>query len=155
MMQIQELLAQLVSINSAFPAPTTDSQRPGEQELGAFLEAYLKKLGFAVQRQPVADGRFNVLAEKGQGRHALLLAGHMDTVPAAKGWKADPWQPRIEGDRLSGLGACDMKGGLAVILQAVEHVHPRDYTLKLAFLVDEEHISQGAYTLIQSPGCGV
>ncbi len=151
MMQIQELLAQLVSINSAFPAPTTDSQRPGEQELGAFLEAYLKKLGFAVQRQPVADGRFNVLAEKGQGRHALLLAGHMDTVPAAKGWKADPWQPRIEGDRLSGLGACDMKGGLAVILQAVEHVHPRDYTLKLAFLVDEEHISQGAYTLIQSP----
>lgn len=149
-MQLQELLAELVSINSAFPASAPDSQRPGEQELGVFIESLLKEMGFAVQRQTVAEGRFNVLAEKGQGKRALLLSGHMDTVPAARGWETNPWLPRVEEDRLYGLGACDMKGGLSAILQAVENIHPQHYKLKLAFLVDEENISQGAYTLIQS-----
>ncbi len=149
-MQIQELLAKLISINSAFPASSHDPDRPGERELGLFLEQLLKEAGFVVQRQSVVGDRFNVLAEKGQGAQALLLAGHMDTVPAVKGWQTDPWQPRIEGDRLYGLGSCDMKGGLCALLQAVENFQPQTYKLKLAFLVDEEHISQGAYTLIQS-----
>ena len=150
-MQIQDLLGQLVSINSAFPAAVPMADRPGERELGAFIEQLLQEAGFTVRRQPVVGDRFNVLAEKGQGNRALLLAGHMDTVPAAEGWKADPWKPSIDGDRLSGLGACDMKGGLAALLQAVEGFQPNTYTLKLAFLADEENISQGAHTLVQSP----
>jgi succinyl-diaminopimelate desuccinylase len=148
-MQIQELLGKLVSINSVFPAP--DPHRPGEQELGAFIESLLREAGFAIQRQHVVGNRFNILAEKGQGEHALLLSGHMDTVPAGKGWEDDPWKPLVEGDRLYGLGSCDMKGGLSAILQAVENFHPHAYKLKLAFLVDEENISQGAYILTQSP----
>ena len=150
-MQMQDLLSQLVSINSAFTAPTSEPDRPGERELGAFIEQLLQEAGFTVQRQPVVGDRFNVLAEKGQGKRALLLAGHMDTVPAAQGWKTDPWKPCIDGDKLYGLGACDMKGGLAALLQAVAGFHPGSYTLKLAFLVDEENISQGAHTLVQSP----
>lgn len=150
-MQMQDVLRKLVSINSVYPAPAPTPDRHGEQELGAFIEQVLQAAGFTVQRQPVVGGRFNVLAEKGQGKRALLLAGHMDTVPAAQGWKTDPWQPFIDGDKLYGLGACDMKGGLAALLQAAEGFHPNTYTLKLAFLVDEENISQGASTLIQSP----
>jgi acetylornithine deacetylase/succinyl-diaminopimelate desuccinylase-like protein len=149
-MQTRQLLAELVSINSAFPAASPAPDRPGEQKLGVFIEDLLKAAGFTVQRQYVTGERFNVLAEKGQGARALLLSGHMDTVPAASGWETDPWQPRVEGDRLYGLGSCDMKGGLCALLQAVENVQPRTYTLKLAFLADEENISQGAYTLVQS-----
>jgi acetylornithine deacetylase/succinyl-diaminopimelate desuccinylase-like protein len=149
-MEIQELLAQLVSINSAFPGISPDPDRPGEQQLAVFLEHLLQEAGFAVQRQYVTDDRFNVLAERGQGARALLLAGHMDTVPAVAGWDADPWQPRVEGDRLIGLGSCDMKGGLVALVQAAQDLHPQTYTLKLAFLVDEENISQGAHTLVQS-----
>ncbi len=149
-MQTQDLLAKLVSINSAFPAPHPTPDRPGEQALGVFVEQWLKEAGFAVHRQAVVGDRFNVLAEKGQGTQALLFSGHLDTVPAASGWTSDPWGPRVEGDRLYGLGSCDMKGGLSALLQAVEHVDPQTYRLKLAFLVDEENISQGAYALVQS-----
>ena len=150
-MQMQDVLGKLVSINSVFPAAVPEPDRPGERELGVFIEQTLQKAGFTVQRQSVVGDRFNVLAAKGQGKRALLLTGHMDTVPAARGWKSNPWKPSIDGDKLYGLGACDMKGGLAALLQAVQGFHPNSYTLKLAFLADEENISQGAHTLVQSP----
>ena len=46
----------------------------------------------------------NVVART-TGRHSrrLLVAGHVDTVPG------DP-TPQREGDRITGVGACDMKG---------------------------------------------
>ncbi len=46
--------------------------------------------------------------ELGHGER-VLIAGHLDTVPANGNLAA-----RFDGDRLYGLGACDMKGGLAV-----------------------------------------
>lgn len=55
----------------------------------------------------------NVVARTHLGRsRRLLLAGHLDTVPPADGNDV----PRMEGTRLFGLGAADMKGGLAVFL---------------------------------------
>lgn len=53
-------------------------------------------------------------------RPRLLLLGHLDTVPPA-----DENPPRLEGDRIYGLGSSDMKSGDALLLQllarAVEH----------------------------------
>ncbi|MDA8311668.1 MAG: succinyl-diaminopimelate desuccinylase [Actinomycetota bacterium] len=54
----------------------------------------------------------NVVARTAAGRERrLVVAGHLDTVPSA----GDDG-PRVEDDAVWGLGACDMKGGVAVIL---------------------------------------
>ncbi|MEV3859359.1 succinyl-diaminopimelate desuccinylase [Streptomyces sp. NPDC050095] len=55
----------------------------------------------------------SVVARTALGRpERVIVAGHLDTVPAAGNLPA-----RIEADRLHGLGACDMKGGVAVALR--------------------------------------
>ena len=45
----------------------------------------------------------------------LVLHGHLDVVPA----RAEQFSPRIEGDRLYGRGAYDMKGGVAAMMCAL------------------------------------
>lgn len=57
------------------------------------------------------------------GRH-LVLNGHMDVFPAADHeWSNSPWSGAIEGGRIYGRGACDMKGGLASLTLAFLHLH--------------------------------
>lgn len=53
----------------------------------------------------------------------VVLAGHLDTVPDGGN------SPDLRDDRVSGLGAVDMKGGLAVLLLAAEAESPYDRTV--------------------------
>ena len=49
-----------------------------------------------------------------------MLIGHIDTVDIARGWLTDPFTPTEDAEeegKIHGLGAMDMKGGLAGILQ--------------------------------------
>lgn len=74
------------------------------------------------------DGE-TVMARTDLGRdERVVLAGHLDTVPVN-----DNLPGRIDGDRLVGLGSCDMKGGCAVILRtAADLLEPnRDLTFFL------------------------
>jgi succinyl-diaminopimelate desuccinylase len=52
----------------------------------------------------------------------IVLHGHLDVVPAA----TEQFQPRIEGDRLFGRGAYDMKGGLAAMMCATRDLVAQD-----------------------------
>ena len=65
----------------------------------------------------------NVIAEIGNDQGpTILLNAHMDTVKICDGWKRDPFGARVEGDRLYGLGALDMKSGLAAAMIAMEQL---------------------------------
>jgi len=76
----------------------------------------------------------NVVARTELGRsQRLVLAGHLDTVPADGNDVA-----RIEGDTLWGLGAADMKGGLAVFLELARTVAEPTCDLTYVFYVAEE-----------------
>mgnify|MGYP000710552549 CR=1 FL=1 len=131
-----------------------------EEAIANYCEKHLQDQGFSVRRQPLADGRFNVLAEKSPPGHpapqslpAFLLYAHLDTVPPDPAYAINPFKVRYEGQRAYGLGVSDMKGGLALILAAVQDVSPEGYRLKIALGVDEEAFSAGAWTLAHSGWC--
>lgn len=78
----------------------------------------------------------------GNGR-SLLLSGHIDTVPRGSlPWTRDPFGGAVEGNRLFGRGANDMKGGVATNLFVVEALRRLNITLagNLLFetVIDEE-----------------
>ena len=75
----------------------------------------------------------NVIARtEGFHAHRILVAGHLDTVPG------DPSLAIIEGDRLTGLGACDMKGSLAVMLELAKDTSRRAFDITWVFYAREE-----------------
>ena len=76
----------------------------------------------------------NVVARTELGRpYRLLLVGHVDTVPANGNERA-----RVEGDVLWGLGAADMKGGIAVLVDLAETVAAPAVDVTYVFYAGEE-----------------
>ncbi len=59
-----------------------------------------------------------VRGERKAGRKHLVLVGHLDTVPIVEGLHP----PRIDGDRVTGRGAVDMKAGVAVMVALMEEM---------------------------------
>jgi succinyl-diaminopimelate desuccinylase len=95
-----------------------------EARLSGVIEAALRKNSL-LEIERIGD---NVVART-TGHHAtrLLVAGHLDTVPG------DPEAARIVGDRLVGLGACDMKGSLAVMVELALEETPRSVEVTWVF----------------------
>jgi acetylornithine deacetylase len=70
----------------------------------------------------------------------LTFSGHTDTVPSNDSWSTNPFVLEEKDEKLYGLGACDMKGGIASFLAVVSHI---DYSklkrgISLLFTFDEE-----------------
>ncbi len=65
----------------------------------------------------------------------VILHGHIDVVPG----REEQFAPRVEGDRLYGRGAYDMKGGLAAMMGAIQDLKDqRDVRVGLVVVPDEE-----------------
>ncbi len=113
---VADLTAALVRIDSTNPDLVPDGA--GEAELGAFVADWLRGAGLDVAVEEAAPGRPNVVAVargSGGGR-TLMLNAHMDTVGLAG--MDEPLSGRIEGGRVYGRGAFDMKGSLAACMLA-------------------------------------
>ena len=137
-----------------------DSVVGNEGELARYLYGQLDRLGLDAELHEVEPGRPNVYARlsgRGPGRR-LHFNGHMDTVPVCEGWTTDPFTPVVKQGRLYGLGACDMKAGLActlTLLKAfVESGHPFPGELSFSGVIDEEAYSKGARALLETDFAG-
>jgi acetylornithine deacetylase len=108
-----------------------------EADLADFLKSYLSGLGFEVTEQVVEGRRRNILATAAPSPRVILCT-HQDTVP--------PFLPPAEDEEyLYGRGACDAKGIMAVLIQAVLDMDPSPRAAcGLLFLVGEETDSRGA-----------
>ncbi|MBN1661528.1 MAG: M20/M25/M40 family metallo-hydrolase [Anaerolineae bacterium] len=141
------LLEEMIAINSVVGQ---------EGRLAEYLYAQLEALGLPCEMQPVEPDRFNVyarLAGVGPGRR-LNFNAHFDTVPVCEGWDTDPFTPVLKEGRLYGLGACDMKAGIACILAMlkafVESGHTFRGELSFSGVVDEEAYSKGARAMLDT-----
>jgi succinyl-diaminopimelate desuccinylase len=135
--RLVRLTQELISINSENP--------PGnESEIAEFVEGYLQALGLRLRIYEFKNGRPNVIAIlKGKNKkHSLLITAHLDTVPAGRSWKTNPFSGKIRENKIYGLGATDCKGNLACSLEAInsliEERKVLDYNLIFAATADEE-----------------
>ena len=118
--RLLEILTDLVRIESINPRLAPGGS--GEAGIARRVIRCLAQSGLKTQLQELEPERFNaigILKGTGSGR-SLMLNGHLDTVGVAG--MEDPFSARVEGNRLYGRGAQDMKGGLAAALVAVEEL---------------------------------
>jgi acetylornithine deacetylase len=127
MVDVVALAAELLAI---------DSSSGSEGRIVDFVSRWLIARGWNVTVQEVTPGRGNVWASRAGG--GVTLSTHLDTVP--------PYvQPRMDGSRLFGRGACDAKGIAAAMLAAADSLASAgEDRLDLLFVVGEEKASDGA-----------
>jgi acetylornithine deacetylase len=125
-----------------------DSTTGHEREAGVWLAGWLRERGYDVAEQPVADGRFNIIATLSADPR-VVFSTHYDCVP--------PFFPSREADgRIFGRGSCDAKGILAAQVAAAERLRAAgERRIGLLFVVGEERGSDGARVANQAPLAGV
>src|SRR5579872_3550002 len=124
-----------------------ESITENEEAIGNLLFSKLSELAAShagrVERMPVEDRRFNVLATFGDP--VVTLSTHMDTVP--------PFFPsREDSQHIWGRGACDTKGIIASMIFAVRELLEAGHNnMALLFVVGEERNSTGAIVAARQP----
>lgn len=110
--------------------PTVNPPGEGYEDCARHLGQRLKRRGFDVvyerARGAVGDSdrhpRWNIVARH-EGRRpgpTVHFNGHIDVVAVGNGWTVDPFAAEVIDGRIYGRGSCDMKGGLAAAVVAVE-----------------------------------
>ena len=139
-MDVIKLTEELVGINSI---------SGNEQEIAEFIAS---RLDFAdVETQEVKGFGPNVLARNIPNPEdpVLLLNCHMDTVGVMQGWNTDPFVPKRDGNRMYGLGSCDMKAGCAIAMDIFKKGVDAEKNIIFSAVVDEEGNSKGSHELIK------
>ncbi len=145
--ELIEIAKDLIRIKS----PTED-----EREVVAFVAALFERNGINFEIQTVSEGRPQVIGRlrgSGGGR-SLMLNGHLDNDAITVDWKGDPYEPRIEGNRLWGAGIHNMKSGVAALLEAGLTIKRSGVSLRgdlvMACVVGELQGGKGTLHMLQS-----
>ena len=146
--ELNDLLRSLIQIESVNP--------PGnENQIADFIKKFLLKNNIHSELVPLEEGRSSVIAKiEGEEERDITFCGHIDTVRAKEeDWTKPVFEGLIENEKMYGIGASDMKGGVAAILYAAVLLKRRGIvpkkTVQLALTADEEWGYRGAKNLVE------
>ena len=141
---------------------------PGEnyREICEYLDTRLSRAGFATEliRAKDAPGdsdqypRWNIVARReGQKNgECVHFNSHTDVVEVGSGWTFDPFGGQLYDGKIYGRGACDMKGGLAASIIAVEaflEIFPTfNGAIEISGTADEETGGYGGVAYLAEKG---
>lgn len=159
------LLRDLISI------PTVNPPGTNYHEMSQYLRERLENLGFKVEVIKVPEEylnsnypyapqhkgypRYIVVGKYGEGEPKIHFNSHYDVVPPGSGWKSNPFELRVEGEKLVGRGTSDMKGGIAALITALHTVIEEGAlraTVEVVFVPDEESGGIGTKYLVEEVG---
>ncbi len=147
--ELVQITQELVRVNSENP--------PGNEEKVAEVAAsWLERIGCTeIEFHAELPGRPSLLAwwrspvarsvERTQEGRVLALNGHLDVVPAGDSsqWKHPPFSGAVEGGKIYGRGASDMKSGVAAMIGAVAALGrastPLQGAIRFQLMADEEN----------------
>jgi acetylornithine deacetylase len=148
--ELTTLVSDLVAIDSVNPSLVDGGA--GEARIAHFIADWAGGQGLEAELLEETPGRPSVLvrARGSGGGRTLLLCGHIDTVNV-EGMDA-PHTPRVDGDRLYGRGAYDMKAGVAAALIAARDAARAGLSgdVVVAAVADEEHASLGVQEALRT-----
>ncbi len=125
-MQSKDILKNLVQF---------DTYKDKENEgIMNYIQQILERKGFKLEHKT------KCLIMSIKEKCNLGFLGHTDTVQSGSDWIYNPLEITEVGNKLYGLGICDMKGGIAATLKAVLDIDwdKLNYGIKLFFTYDEE-----------------
>ncbi|TNF60517.1 MAG: acetylornithine deacetylase/succinyl-diaminopimelate desuccinylase family protein [Rhodobacteraceae bacterium] len=146
--------------------PTLNPPGRMYREICEMLAARLEHSGYACEmiRATGAPGdsdaypRWNLVARRSGARpgDCVHFNGHHDVVEVGHGWTRDPFGAEVEGGRIYGRGACDMKGGIAAAVIAAEAFAAAcpDHagTIEISATADEESGGYGGVAWLAERG---
>lgn len=146
--------------------PTVNPPGDAYTPCAEYIGSRLKKLGFDVEyvRGVGTPGdsdkypRTNIVAriEGKRPGPCVHFNSHIDVVEVGKGWTVDPFGGEVKDRKVYGRGACDMKGGLAASIIAVEAILASgiDFpgAIEISGSVDEESGGYGGVGYLAEKG---
>ncbi len=148
--ELVSLLTKLVAIDSVNPSLVLGAT--GESEIAAFIASWCTQRQLEVHLlntpNPSRPSVVAIARGRGNGR-SIMLNAHTDTVGVAG--MNNPFTARIEGNRMYGRGALDMKAGLAASMIALGQAAKLELAgdVILTAVADEEHSSFGTQLVLE------
>lgn len=108
-----------------------------------YVESILADNSVTYWKQVVGDGQHAVLLARigPEAEGGCLLSGHIDVVSSeGQQWTSDPFQLRLDDQKIYGRGACDMKGFVGCVLALIPYLTQQKLLapIYLALTCDEE-----------------
>jgi acetylornithine deacetylase/succinyl-diaminopimelate desuccinylase family protein len=131
-MDTVELARSLISFDTVAP--------PGnEEDCARFLRDQIFDMhieGAEAEVHRFQEGRANLIARFSGDSPGLMMAGHIDVVPArdVEDWTSPPFEAQVRAGRLYGRGAADMKAAVAAMVTAVGSLKQRKRKRGLVFI---------------------